>query len=401
MSVVGMDASNLRRGGGVTHLVGLLGSAEPLEHGFHRVIVWGNRQTLSQLPKRPWLETVAVPALERMLPFRLAWQRWTLPRLARQQCDLLFSPGGICGSGFRPVVTMSRNMLPFEPAERMRYGLSLQLLRNHLLRIGQSRSFRRADGMIFLTDYARRVVIDATGPLKGQVTTIPHGTDDRFRNTPALQHELNHYTNQRPLRLLYVSIIDHYKHQWNVVEAVGQLRQQGLPVALDLVGPGEGPLLQRLQETISEVDPGGEFIRYHGGLPHDKLPACYHSADAFVFASSCENMPNILLEAMSAGLPIASAASGPMPEMLQDYGVYFDPTDAEDIAAALNRLLSDRNFRAVAAAGASRLSAEYSWERCATETFEFLDQVLSEHRQRHAPVKPPAVWDETAGKSAA
>ena len=35
----------------------------------------------------------------------------------------------------------------------------------------------------------------------------------------------------------------------------------------------------------------------------------YHDADAFLFASSCENMPNILLEAMISGLPIISSCS--------------------------------------------------------------------------------------------
>lgn len=46
-------------------------------------------------------------------------------------------------------------------------------------------------------------------------------------------------------------------------------------------------------------------INYMGLIDHDKLTDIYKNADGFVFASSCENQPIILLEAMAAGLPIA------------------------------------------------------------------------------------------------
>ena len=52
---VGIDASNLRQGGGVTHLMELLAAANPLEQGIDEVVVWGGAQTLDRLPPKPWL----------------------------------------------------------------------------------------------------------------------------------------------------------------------------------------------------------------------------------------------------------------------------------------------------------------------------------------------------------
>ena len=52
---LGIDASNIRSGGGVTHLVELLRAAEPSAYGFAQVIVWASQATLTRLDERPWL----------------------------------------------------------------------------------------------------------------------------------------------------------------------------------------------------------------------------------------------------------------------------------------------------------------------------------------------------------
>ena len=95
-----------------------------------------------------------------------------------------------------------------------------------------------------------------------------------------------------------------------------------------------------------------------------------------MFASSCENMPIILLEGMASGLPIACSHRGPMPEVLCGAGVYFDPENADEIAATLRQLIDDPELRRRCAEGAfAKAQAYYSWERCARETFTFLRQI--------------------------
>src|SRR4051812_32548146 len=120
---VAIDASNLRGGGGITHLVGLLSAAAPEQSGVTEVIVWAPSATLQALPARPWLSKVKDPLLDKSLAHRLYWRRFRLPLLAAG-CDVIFSPGGGLGVSSKPVVTMFRNMLPFEPGERARYGWS-------------------------------------------------------------------------------------------------------------------------------------------------------------------------------------------------------------------------------------------------------------------------------------
>lgn len=374
--VLGIDATNIRGGGGLTHLKELLRASNPPRYGFHKVCVWGPLATLGCIDDRPWLIKKHYPILEGHYLRRGLWQRSRLGDLARRErYNLLFAPGGTIGADFHPVVTMSQNLLPFMWHEMFRYGLSSVTLRLLLLRWFQSNSFRRAAGTIFLTMYARDVVRSATGPCVGLNAVIPHGVDESFVKAPRPQLPITDYSNERPYRILYVSTIDPYKHSWNVAEAVARLNARGLPVVLDLVGPAYPSSLRRLRKVLRRIDPQGRVIRYEGKVAHGSLPLRYQSADLFVFASSCENMPIILLEAMASGLPIASSGRGPMPEVLGDAGVYFDPEKVDSIEAVIEDLIASPDMRTRKALASFEQAQQHSWERTANETFEFLAKI--------------------------
>jgi glycosyltransferase involved in cell wall biosynthesis len=376
---LGIDASNLRHGGGVTHLVQMLAAADPKRHGFDTVVVWAPRATLSRLGERPWLLKRHEPALEASYPRRAWWQATALGNSARrEQVDLLYVPGGVFATRFRPLVTMSRNLLPFQWRELWRYGCSLTTLRLLLLRLSQSRSFRHATGTIFLTRFACGSVLAVTGPLPGDSSIIPHGVDPIFSHAERVQRPIEACTPAQPLRIVYVSIVDLYKHQWHVASAVAQLRAEGLPVSLTLIGPGYGPAVRRLRRVMAAADPAGAFLQYAGAVPHGELPARYAHAELCVFASSCENMPNILLEGMAAALPIACSNRGCMPEVLGEAGCYFDPEDPASIAAALRELIASPELRRQRAHAARERAREFSWTRCADDTFAFLARIASQ-----------------------
>jgi glycosyltransferase involved in cell wall biosynthesis len=374
--IIGIDASNIRQGGGVTHLVELLREANPLALGFRKVVLWSGRHTLNQIEDREWLSKVHNPILERSLLDRLFWQKFKLKKEAQQLgCQLLFVPGGSSTSNFYPLVTMSQNMLPFEETELKRFGISPVTLKFLLLRYAQSKTFKRADGIIFLTKYAKDGVQKVTGTLTGQTINIPHGINQRFFNTPRQQRNLQQFTAEKPCRLIYVSIIDPYKHQWEVVKAVAMLRQQGISVSLDLIGP-PGRSIKKLHKALDEVDPDRIFMHYHGAVEYTLLHQLYNSADIGIFASSCENMPNILLENMAAGLPIACSNKGPMPEILGNSGVYFNPEKFDEIAEAIYKLIASSDLRAELAESSFQKAQSYFWKRCAEDTFDFFAQII-------------------------
>ena len=112
--ILGIDAFNIRAGGGVTHLVESLAAANPARHGFSRVLIWAPSATRARLSERPWLEAPVVPALDQALWHRARWHR----RRSRDAqtaagSDIVLAPGGIASRGLSPVVTISQKMLSF------------------------------------------------------------------------------------------------------------------------------------------------------------------------------------------------------------------------------------------------------------------------------------------------
>jgi len=372
--ILGIDAINIRHGGGRTHLIELLKAAQPQEYGFVQMIVWGSQDTLDLLEDRDWLIKCTNPALNAGVLRRSIWQKFDLSKEVHfHQCDVLFIPGGSYAGSFHPVVTMSQNLLPFEWQELSRYGWSLTTLKLSLLRLIQTRSFRRSTGVIFLTEYAKQSVEKVTGTLLGATEIIPHGLNPRFNFSPKDQQTISVYSTHKPYRLLYVSIIDLYKHQWHLIEAIARLRDStGWPLQLDLVGPSYQPALNRLQDSQKKWDPNNTWLTYHGSVPYETLHHIYQEADLGIFASSCENLPNILLEMMAAGLPIACSNRGPMPEVLGSNGVYFDPENPADILEKVKSLIEDPSKREEQASINYNNAGNYSWQRCADQTFSFL-----------------------------
>ena len=374
--VVGVDASRNRSGGAKAHLIGLIARGNPLEHGISHVHLWSYKSLLDSIPNQPWLVKHNPPALEKSLFYQLLWQIFQLPGEAKQaNCDIMLNTDAGTVSNVSPSVTMSRDMLSYETGEIERYGWSKARLRLILLRYIQNRSLKRSNGTVFLTKYAATIIQKSCGRLPN-IALIPHGVGKNFQEV--IHSRPWPFQGERPLQLLYISNAAWYKHQWIVIRAVEMLRNEGINIVLTLVGGGNGPAQARLRHQIVISDPRGEFVIQHEFVPQADLPCYLADADIFVFASSCENMPNTLLEAMAVGLPIACSRRGPMPEVLEDGGEYFDPELPESIANALRRLIYDENLRRKLAARAKSRATSYSWERCAEETWSFIQETYEQ-----------------------
>ena len=234
--------------------------------------------------------------------------------------------------------------------------------------------------MICLSEYSHNYltqhhsfVIDQT-----PVQLIPHGTE-KVKNEHVLSKIKRNPINGT-IRLLYVSTVKKYKHQWNLIDAVGLLRKEGVLIELHLVGGGDSQALNLMRDAIHRNKSEKNFIFYHGGLPHEETLEWYHKADIFVFPSTCENLPVILLEAMTAGLPIASPDRGPMPEVLKDAGLYFNPESVTSIKNCLRYMIENPDLMQSLGAKAKKYSEDYSWKKCADETFEFLSSVYEKNK---------------------
>ncbi|KRH96859.1 glycosyltransferase family 1 protein [Cylindrospermopsis sp. CR12] len=374
---IAVDASRNRSGGAKAHLIGILSEAKLTQLDIEQIHVWSDGSLLDSIPDVSWIVKHNPTELNQSLVSQIWWQATKLTKeIKLANCDILFTTDASTLCSFSPMVVLSQDMLSYESGVMLRFK-GYSLLRLIAILLIQNLAFRRAQGVIFLTKYAGEVIQRSCGSLKS-VSYIPHGVGNSFKHT---QPSSLWTDNDRQIRCLYVSNTAPYKNQWIVVQAIEILRSRGYDLVLNLIGGGSGKEQKRLDKQILTSDPNGEFVRQLGFVPHQDLPSHLANTDLFIFASSCENMPNTLVEAMAVGLPIACSNRGPMPEILSEGGVYFNPEDPQSIADAVEEIVKNPYLRRQIATRAKQRSEEFSWSRCATETWSFITETYLRNKR--------------------
>jgi glycosyltransferase involved in cell wall biosynthesis len=149
-------------------------------------------------------------------------------------------------------------------------------------------------------------------------------------------------------RLVYVGRIIRTKGLRDALRALGRLRQSGEAVrrniSLTVIGDGPDRALCEAEATQLGV---GHLVTFCGRLPRTEIDRFYREADAMIFPSFREPSGNVVLEALSFGLPvITSTCGGPGYAIDDTCGLRVDPVSpdafSERLAKAVMRLAGDR-----------------------------------------------------------
>jgi glycosyltransferase involved in cell wall biosynthesis len=141
---------------------------------------------------------------------------------------------------------------------------------------------------------------------------------------------------------------------------------------------GDGPQRRALERTVDTLRLR-PFVRFLGSVP-SPWPLLA-GADVFALPSLWEGMPNALLEAMAAGLPVVATAVGAVPEMVADgrEGLLVPPGDPAALARALLELAGSRARRAeMGRRSRARVEAAYRIEDTVAGIERLYDEVLVE-----------------------
>ena len=165
-----------------------------------------------------------------------------------------------------------------------------------------------------------------------------------------------------------------------LLEALAKLRGLGLPVRLRAVGSFEGPEYEAHIRNLAsryDLDSAVDWVGFARDI--DRELACM---DIFVLPSLFgEGLPMVVLEAMSAGLPVVASAVPGVPEAVRDgrEGLLVEPANAAALAAAIARMVSGAVSCSELGSGALMRHAEcFSDLRMAADVARIYDKVLAE-----------------------
>jgi glycosyltransferase involved in cell wall biosynthesis len=143
-----------------------------------------------------------------------------------------------------------------------------------------------------------------------------------------------------------------------------------------LLVAGDGPERARLEELCTRLGIANS-VRILGYQRN--VTACYEIADVFALPSYSEGSPNVLLEAMDAGLPIVATAVGGVGEMIRngEQGLLVPAGDVEGIARSVIMLLNNAELRLALSNAARDSLAAYSPEAYYANVRSLFEEIVS------------------------
>lgn len=202
---------------------------------------------------------------------------------------------------------------------------------------------------------ALRDVLYGLGVPAAHVTCIPNGVDTAHFAAPASP------VSSRPPHILCVARLAGDKDHVTLFRAFARVLERHPGAVLRLVG--DGPEEARLRQWASAHAAGGR-IEFLPGRPDVRDE--YARARLFALTSVREGQPNVLLEAMSCGLPLCATAVGGIPRLVTpgENGFLVEAGDDAALAAHMCRLLDDPALGdRLGRAGRERVERDFSFAR--------------------------------------
>jgi len=226
-------------------------------------------------------------------------------------------------------------------------------------------ALRSADRIIAVSEATKRDLINVLGVEETRITAIPHGVESRFH--PQSQTEIERVRTAYELPeefVLYLGINKPHKNLVNLIHAYALLPASVPSLVIAGVWDNRYP---DAKEQVERLGLTGR-VDFLGPVNEMDLPGLYAAATVFVFPSRYEGFGFPVLEAMACGVPVITSNGSSLPELVGNAVLQVDPRDIEQIALALDTMLTAPILRgSLREAGLAR-AREFSWERCASET---------------------------------
>jgi len=331
-------------------------------------LFYWNRENLGLYSKYDNVEEKYVYA-----PNKLFWDQVAIPYVARKcGIDLIFHTKFTV-----PLFTKSKTIMVlhgynwFDPQSNRMY-------KKHdvfYVKVAMPMYCKKADYLISVSELTTRSFIDILGVNPDKIKTVyfgPNRVFRRIRENEVLEKVKSKYNLPDRFILTVIKYAPH-KNFDTVFKAFQKCRER-TPCKLVVVGRE----CWRYREDYKMNALGlGDDVFFPGWVEQEDLPAFYNLADLYLYPSLIEAFPIPLCEAMACGCPIVTTNATGLLEIAGNAAILVDPMDVEAIADAVHEVLMDGNLRQSLAEKGLERAERFSWERCARETLEIIENVAT------------------------
>ncbi len=233
----------------------------------------------------------------------------------------------------------------------------------------------KAGAIIAVSEITREHVMQFLRVPGDRVHTVYSGVSEVYSAPPdeATQREVTERYRLPERYVLYSGAVYPPKNFTRMVQAyakVGPARGVHLVIA-----GGENRFLSEHELEEPKRLGLGEWVRWAGWVDPRALPVLYQRAQALLLPSLFESFGLPIIEAMSCGCPVVTANLYGTKEIGEGAAILVDPRSVDAIAAGIVAALEDTSLRATVIAAGRERARRFSWNTCASQTLNVLEQL--------------------------
>jgi glycosyltransferase involved in cell wall biosynthesis len=293
----------------------------------------------------------------------------------RDGADILLNPNGasLPVSFLLPIVTTIHDLTPMVlPCYPRRIAM--------LLRFLLARSARASTAIITVSEHSRRDIVRICGVPESKVHVVYEGYDRRLfhdaKPDPAVLQALQARLGIKRPYILHHGAVQPRKNLTRLIAAYRLMLSRSGALDFDLVLAG--PLAWQFDEIVAAARNTGDGrgnVVLTGSLSDHDLSLLLRGAELEVVPSLYEGFCLPMVEAMACGVPTIAANCSSLPEISGGVLRYFDPGSLEEMAACMQDVLVSPGLRSELSERGRQRAQRFSWQLCAEETLEVLQQV--------------------------
>ncbi|MEK7574446.1 MAG: glycosyltransferase family 1 protein [Patescibacteria group bacterium] len=240
------------------------------------------------------------------------------------------------------------------------------------------RQVKTAGQLIAVSDFTRQDLIDNLSVNPEQITRIYSGINPFYREIAADNKDLKEFQKIRHLEkpfLFYLGVIEPRKNIPAIIRAFNILKNKKDFKNLQLVIAGpKGWLYDKVFQEAKNSKFREEIIFWGAATPSETL-FLYNLAEVFVYPSFFEGFGFPPLEAQACGLPVVTSNRSSLPEVMGDSALMVDPWRIDDLAFALENILTSQHLRKRLKKTGFENLKRFDWNETARETIKVFSKI--------------------------
>lgn len=237
-----------------------------------------------------------------------------------------------------------------------------------LERLTVPRAVRKASKILVVSNNTKRDLQQQFGTSSDKILVTPCGASKIFKpiTDPKILKAHREKFDLPQRFILGVGTLSPRKNFTRLIEAYEQIAPRHPDVHLVIVGDKGW----KFEHILKEASQSRDRIHLSGYLEGEEVAVLYNLAEMFVFPSLYEGFGMPPLEAMACGCPVITSNTSSLPEVVGDAALQVDPYSVDEIAQAMDRLLTRPKLNRTLIERGFKRAQTFRWEKSARKVLE-------------------------------